>query len=336
MTPRCTWDKDRGWLTAEHRADCREGDCAGCRPCGKSHCAMRDRCGNHVEQHAGIYTCPSCIGKTRRAVKAIAVRYAELPAEFEFIGVESEVLNLHGPAAFPGQWAERRRRLAEQYADRGWCDFPRHGAMADDDPHHPLAVLGRWDIAVRESYGHPSDLFVTVSRAVDYLAGDVLSTLAHTKEFEEFAKDIASCLSHLEDVLALTERPEQGAPCPTCRVDLAGQLDDEGKQKKAKRLLKHYGADLQGKQDTWHCPTNPEHWWGDVDYRARVEGDYVEQATELTADQAAKRFDIKASVIRVWGSRGHVRKCGLNRDGITLYDVKDIAKRHAEDSDACA
>lgn len=310
--PKCHFDNDRGWLTPEHVRDCTDRGCRGCKPCGKSHCGMRDRCGNHVEQHAGIFTCPSCIGKTRRQVKRIAERYAELPDEYDFEGVDSEVVNLHGPAASPEQYAERKRRLLKVYEGQGWCEFPKHH-LVTSDPHHPYGVLGRWDIAIRESYNQPTDLFVTVSRAVDYLAGDILDTFAHTQEFEDFARDINACLTHLEDVLALSKRPEQGAPCPTCRA--------ASEDRKAPRLLKRYGNATDGSEDTWHCPREAAHWWSHRDYRNRVDSDFLDHATELTASQMHERYSIKPGTLRKWAERGHVKKRGLNAQGQQLYDV---------------
>lgn len=319
----CHYDPDLGWLTREHVRDCKAHDCPGCKPCGRSHCGMRDRCGNHVAQHAGIFTCPSCIGKTRRGVKKILERYAELAEEYEFVGVDSEALNLHGPAAYPGQWSERRRRLVEQYESRGWCEYPKHTAMAEDDPHHPLAVLGRWDMAIRESFEQPTDLFVTVSRAVDYLAGDILDTFAQHQEFEDFSRDVAACLSHLEDVLALSVRPELGAPCPTCRVDLQGQVDEQGKQRKAPRLHKRYGRDKTGLDDTWHCPVKAEHWWIHRDYRAMVDEDFLQHADRLTAQQMHAAHGITPGTVRQWATRGVVKRRGLNSFGQMLYDVEE-------------
>lgn len=349
--PTCTWT-DAGWMTPEHRSDCREAICRGCRPCSEDHCALRGRCAEHVEHEAGIFTCPRCIGKTKRTVREILTRYAELPAEYEFAGVESEVLNMHGPAADPRVWADRRARLTQVYAERGWCDYPKHGALAPDDEHHPYAVLARWEQAIRESYGPQTDLFMTMSSAVDYLTGPVMETFAHTREFEEFAKETKACLSHLEDVLAMSVRPEQGAPCPTCGLELAQRRmhcpDDscEDCKEKAPRLVKRIAehppgwlgkdapvcevADCRtcaGDMDTWHCPKDAAHHWDNVSYRSRIDRDYVDHADALTADQAAERFGLKASVIRVWGSRELVRKCGKNAEGITLYAVADIASR---------
>lgn len=306
--PSCTYDAEQGWLTVEHLRDCKAPDCAGCRPCPKSHCDLMARCANHVEQGAGIFTCPSCIGKVRRHVRQIVERYSELPAEVEVKGVDSEALNLHGPAASAEQLAARRR----WEGDRGWCDFPR--TLAEDDPHHPYAVLGRWDMAIRESYGPATDLFVTVSRAADYLGGPVLDTFAHTSEFEDFAHDVSRCLTHLEQVLSDSREPEKGAPCPTCR--------DEGTAYGARRLRKRYGADVDGKHDTWHCPTNAAHWWSDADYRMRVDGDYLLHAHALTASQMHEAHGIKPGTLRQWALRGSVGKRGRNAQGQQLYDVR--------------
>lgn len=324
MSEKCHYDPDRGWLTVEHRSDCKATDCKGCRPCSKSHCAMRDRCPNHVEQQAGIYTCPSCIGKTRRAVRAIAERYAELPEEFDYENIGSEVVNLHGPAATPEQYAERRRRLMDQYDQAGVCEFPKHN-LVTADPHHPYAVLGRWDMEVREIFQQPTDLFITVSRAADYLAGDVLDTFAHYREFEDFAADIARCLSHLEDVLALSQRPELGAPCPTCRETSA---DGKGP-----RLHKRFGRDITGLDDTWHCPIEPAHWWSHRDYRERVDEDFLQNADRLTAQQMYAAHGIAPGTVRQWANRGLVKRRGLNSFGQMLYDVAQAKAQagHARD-----
>lgn len=357
--PTCHYDAERGWLTPEHLRDCDDRECAGCRPCPKSHCDLLGRCPNHVEQAAGIYTCPSCIGKVKRTVRRIVDVYALVEVDTELRGLElgplldeaaesgidGEAFNLIGPAADPAQWAERRRRLVLTDDGRGWCSWPKHEGLTEDDPHHPYAVLGKWDMAMRESYGPQTDLLVTVSSASDYLTGPLLERFAHTSEFEEFAAEVNTCLAHLESVLHDSREPEKGAPCRRCtRV-----RRDDGTEKAAPRLVKRYAEHVEkagalvhppcscgefahcricaGHDDTWHCPANGEHWWSDADYRRTVDGDYVTHAVALTADQAAERFGIKASVIRVWGAREQVRKRGRDQHGITLYDVADIETR---------
>lgn len=317
--PTCTYDSERGWLTVEHVRDCRDAACAGCKPCPETHCNLMGRCAEHVDQATEIFTCPRCIGKVKRNVRAIVDRYAELPAEVEAKGVDSEALNLHGPAASVEQ-LEARRRWDER---RGWCDFPR--TLAADDPHHPYAVLGRWDMAIRESYGPATDLFITVSRAADYLTGPVIDTFAHTQEFEDFAREVTACLMHLETVLSDSREPEKGAPCPACR--------DEQPEERAPRLRKRYGADVTGKHDTWHCPANTAHWWSEVDYRMRVDGDYLMYADRLTAAQVHEVYGIKPGALRKAAEREPLLRRGRNADGQQTYDVATVKARWNLDGD---
>lgn len=323
MTPKCTWGADRGWLSPEHLADCAEGDCRGCRPCGKSHCAMRGSCANHVDHSAGIVTCAGCIGRTRTDLQAIEDRYAEIPDEAMQAGVDSEAANLAGPAASPDQVKARRKAgvHVEVFAP------PRGNKPAIiDDPHHPYSVLGRWDMALREDYDQPTDLLVSVSRAKDYLAS-MLGVFAQDQPqaFEEFASDVATCRTHLESVLSDSRQPERGAPCPSCR---------EAGEEKPARLAKRYGSDKSGADDRWVCSTNAEHWWREADYRLRVAGDYLDHAPALTADQMHEVHGIKPGTLRKWANDkpSRVDKRGYDGAGRQLYDV--VQAKAARDSSA--
>lgn len=348
--PSCRWDGERGWLTVEHERDCSAIACGGCKPCPKTHCAMRGSCPSHVEAEAGLRTCPRCVGAVRRDLGLLGDLYAvaatvvtartwdvgTLLEEVEVVGVESEALNLVGPAADPGQFAERRRRMAASYDDRGWCEWPRIEVMADDDPHHPYAVLGRWDMAMREQYGPQTDLFITVTSALDYLTGLLAGPFPHEDEFEDFAREIAGCRNHLEGVIHDSRAPESGRPCPRC-AESAG---------KGPRLQKRYAEHLKlkqdercqrdgcrtcaGRDDTWHCPDVPEHWWPEEDYRLRVASDYVQHAHALTADQLGERLGVKPGTIRVWANREQIRKRGRDHLGRQLYDVSDALRRVAK------
>ncbi len=357
--PRCHWNPDTGWLTPEHVRDCTAGDCGGCKPCPATHCAMRGTCANHVDDNAGIRTCPSCIGATRRKLGGISDLYAvagtlvaertpdvgALLDEAAESGIDSEALNMVGPAASHEQWSEKRRRLAAEFDARGWCTFPRPEALAEDDPHHPYAVLSRWDITLRDQYGPQTDLFVTVTSAVDYLTKLLAGPFAHSDEFEDFSRDIAKCHNHLETVIHDSRTPEVGRPCPTC-----GEGDT-----KAPRLQKRYAAhtkvkpgeqcDLHdcrtcaGRDDTWHCPRVPEHWWSEDDYRLRVASDYLKHAAELPIIDLADRCGVPASTIRRWASTTKrmadgewietppkLRPARQRTDGRKLYRVADVLR----------
>lgn len=323
--PRCHWDADRGWCTPEHQRDCADRDCTGCRPCAKTHCAMRGSCPSHVKPEAEERTCAACIGKARRNLDKIEQLYAladtDVEARHDEIGalleqaaesgVDSEAFNLVGPAADPGQWAERRRRLQAAYDASGLCAWPRHEALSEDDPQHPYAVLGRWEMALRETYGLHTDLLTSVSRAADFLRRMLGETFPHGDEFEDFDREIHACREHLEAVVQDSHEPEKGAPCPTCSAELG----------KAPRLRKRYAVHpglppgkrcaaregqcriCTGKDDTWHCPDNAAHWYTQHEYETRVDRDYVRHADQLPARELAERIGVPLSTLRKWAAR---------------------------------
>lgn len=344
----CRWGgAELGWLMPEHGRDCADAGCAGCKSCSKTHCAMRGSCPSHVNVAVGERTCPVCIGGVRRDLSKVGDLYAlvetavdarsldigALLEEATEGGIDAEAFNLIGPAAAPEQYAEQRRRLGVAYEQRGWCDWPRHERFRDDDPHHPYSVLGRWDLAMREQYGPQTDLFITVTSAIGYLTGLLAGPFPHDDEFEEFARDVARCRSHLEAVVHDSRAPEVGRPCPRC-AEATG---------KGPRLQKRYAAHPKLKPgerctadscrtcvgffDTWHCPDNSEHWWSEEDYRLRVASDYLEHAKALTADQLGQRLGVKPGTIRVWANRDQVRKRGKDHLGRQLYDVEDATRR---------
>lgn len=355
-SPTCRYDAERGWCTPEHLRDCTDVACRGCKPCGKSHCELLHHCPEHVETAAGIFTCPKCIGKVRLTVRRIVDTYAlvevdtqargfdlgPLLEEAAESGIEGEAFNLIGPAADPGQYAEKRRRLAVGYDGRGWCDWPRHDGYREDDPHHPYAVLGRWDMACRESYGPQTDLLVSVSRAADYLTGPLIDTFAHTSEFEDFARDVATCLAHLETVLHDSREPEKGAPCRRCNRAKRADGSEAGAPRLVKRYREHPVKDGElvhevcdcgevahcricaGHDDTWHCPANGDHWWSDADYRTRVDGDYVQHAVELPTRELAERLGVPVSTVRRWAGRTYL---GTDEHGEAMYGEPRLKSR---------
>lgn len=308
MTDTCHWGGAHyGWLTPEHLRDCDDHACQGCRPCPKTHCAMRGKCSRHVDSAAGIITCPSCIGKTRRDLAVIVDLYAvALPDEAVESGVDSEALNLIGPAALP---------FATDYR-QGWCEFPRR-----QDAQHPYSTLGKWDLALRETYGPATDLRITVSRAADYLTGLLAGTFPHIREFEEFAREVASCRMYLEAVIHDSRTPEKGRPCPRC-----AEVAEDGK---GPRLQKRWAAGddehtKRGDNDTWHCPDEPAHWWTERDYRDKVEADYEQHAEKLTASAITRVYGVAEGTVRQWAAREKVRKRGTDQAGRMLYDVGDV------------
>lgn len=287
----CTWDADAGWITPASE---------GARPCPRAHCGMRGRCANHVNTEVGHITCPSCIGRVRKQLRRIEVLYSlDLEAEVTEDGVDSEAMSLLGVAAVPGAVDNRR----------GVCDYPKRVEL------HPYTVLAGWDLALREEYGPPTELAITVPRAVDYLTKLLAGAFPHGDQFEEFAREIAKCHAHLEEVVHLAMRPEEGAPCPECAEP-------------SPRLRKRYADhDKTGASDTWHCPHVPEHWWTDRDYRLRLQADYLDHADALTVDQLADRYSVPASTIRRWAATTNTHRGG---EWVTLPPKLKTAGRDAQ------
>lgn len=210
--------------------------------------------------------------------------------------------------------------------------------IPEDDPHHPLSVLGIWALMIAEDYGHELPLQLTVQSAAAYLDRQLDRIAADDEQdFPLLVREVAACLSHLEAVLAVGRFREAGAPCAACV---------EAGVEKAPRLVMHrhecagckYGAppesgmhDHSGAGDRWVCPTNGTHAWTDAEYRLRVGTDYLEHADRLTASQIRQRFRVAEGTVRVWANRGLVRKRGTDPSGRMLYDVEDVkARREAE------
>lgn len=375
--PTCRYDGELGWVTREHVRDCKATACPGCKPCGDDHCGLRN-CAQHVNHDAGLWTCPRCMGRFRADLAVIEDLYALIDAtkwtlragQSDYLsllldqasesGAESEAFNLVGPAAAPEQYSEKRTRLKALYERRGWCDWPRHEGFRDDDPHHPYAVLARWDLELRERYGPQTDLFATVVSSAAYLRTLLDGAFPHQDLFEKCAGEIRACREHLEQVTNNAHSPEQGRHCPRC-------IEDHGRGPRLrKRYATHPGLPAgtrcgakdgsqgqikrceicDGLNDTWHCPDVPAHWWTERDYRDRVAVDYVDHATELPAAELADRIGVPVSTVRKWAARVWMKKTKTWRepllvsrrkgdDGRKLYPVAKalrLAEARALDS----
>jgi hypothetical protein len=211
-------------------------------------------------------------------------------------GVNSEAKMLLGPASDPEAWRNRAMsamigRLPDAYLED--CR----------DELHPTWVLGTWEQVWRDHLDHQTEAPATLASVWAYLDTQI-GYMAEQIEppFDEFARELSACRGHLENVLRDGIREEKGAPCVQC-------------EKPMTRL-----TSKQGQQDTWRCHTCRREVTEDQ-YRYAVGVAYKAHAEHLTATDLGDRIGVKPSVIRVWGSRGHIRKRGRNQDGHTLYDV---------------
>ena len=262
----------------------------GCLECPETHCIV---CGR---DHAAA-ACTGCLEAARSDLQAIRDLCASLPAEAAEKGVQSEAMMLLGPTADPEAWRNRAASAMWGRLDASYLDDCR-------DELHPLWVLGTWEQIWRDHLDHYSIAPITVASAHAYLDMQI-GYMADQIEpaFDEFARELRACRSHLEDVLRDGIREERGAPCVQCERNMVRN------------------------EDHWECRTCHRRLT-EVEYRFAVGAVYRAHSDRLTASDLAERLGLKATEIRVWGSRGHVDKRGKDHNGITLYDVESV-RRHA-------
>lgn len=299
----CYRDRDNGvrFTKGEHRLDCADPKCRGCKPCAeRSHCTARPNCTWHIPD--GTLTCGRCLASARANVRRIAdLALLMLPAAISS-GVQSETANLAGPSADYGVLVARR------VIDQRWIDTripERHQLRAaaalieDDDEHHPHGVLTRWHLMLAEDWSHelPTAEVVrpdgsrkrvsvplTVTGSAAYLDRNLhRMAQADDQDFPLFAREMRKCRQYLEAVLRNDDRPERGAPCPECAADRRAEAEEaahEGREVKKKplpRLHREYAhwcddEDCErlhredDRDDVWQCPKERAHVWSHADY----------------------------------------------------------------------
>lgn len=299
MSTSCRWvaTNEPRIISRRHLDPCQCDGEFGCLPCPETHCVV---CGR---EHARA-ACAGCLGAARSDLQAIGELCSALPAEAVVKGVNSEAMMLTGPSANPEEW----KRLMIAAAFYGELD----PAYLQDcrDELHPVWVLGTWEQVWRDYLQHHTGVAFTLTAGWAYLDTQI-GYMADQQEppFDEFARDLRSCRAHLENVLRDGVREERGAPCVQC----------------TRPMVKIPGE--KGEADTWHC----RRCWRSAtedQYRFAVGVAYRAHSDRLTAAELGEKIGVKPSIIRVWGSRGLVRKRGRDHNGITLYDVADAEARH--------
>lgn len=235
------------------------------------HCTHRLTCAEHIAPNE--QTCARCLGRTRTDLGRIPQLHARMPTEAIHAGVNSEATNLAGPAADHSTFTARRnidkQWIRDHIPEARW-ERAMTVLLVSDDEHHPLSVLGRWEMVIREHYNQPSDAPVSVVTAADYLDRQ-LGRMAHDDrlDFAKFGREIRRCRGHQEQVLAENEAKDRGAPCPECTNDKNGV---------GPRLVREWGHwctredctklhYLDDSGDEWVCPRHPDaHRWGHASY----------------------------------------------------------------------
>lgn len=357
---RCHWGGEQR-VTRRHVRDCNASGCEGCDPCRKTHCAM-PRCSHHLREGEDR-VCASCVGGVRQQLTRLVQLCGFAPAVAATSGIDAPAAVLTGPvperSTYQARhgWAVHHRGLC-RCAMRGqvcpdlqpepagpdcsdWktCDHHvcrrRNGrptcpylvAWLDtvDDERHPLWVLEGWDRLVAEHLGHHRTLRVTISSAASYLDAS-LTDLARLEDFafDELARELEDCVAHVEGVLLLRERVQRGAPCPVCgRANLEKHWESSGET--YDEANDQY-LDTSGHwEDLWVCPDPQCHQtWTEEEYRAKVQGIYVQASNKLTAAQIASTYRVPEGTTRRWASEGKVGRRGFDNQHRQLYDVAEV------------
>lgn len=297
----CKWNgSDRPRIVAgRHGEEC-PGDCTGCLPCPWPHCR---RCGREHAEH----TCPGCLADVRDDLAAITGMCDALPTEVAHKGVESEAMNLLGPAADPEALGHMRASVNVGRIPADWLE-------AADDERHPLLVLGTWQQAYAEAFGHVDPARITVHGAASYLDRNLAYAGAEEDvPFEEFARAVAACRAHMERVLHDGEQVETGAPCMTCETVRLQLVRGE-------------------RDDRWRCPRCKQEST-DAQYQFALKAELLQKAKWLTDADMTLRTGIRAGTVREWSRERPERPPLIAKRlyaGRIEYLVEDVERVAAE------
>lgn len=263
----CRYDRDQNDYIRPDGHPCRHDNYGD----PTHHCTHRRTCTEHIAPTE--QTCARCLGRTRTDISRITQLHARAHNEALYAGVNSEAANIAGPAADHATFTARRN-IDKQWIRDNLPEAKWEQAMtvlvADDDVHHPLSVLGRWDLLARHAYGHDSHQPVTVLNAAEYLNSQ-LGRIAQDpqRDFAKMGREIRKCRSHLERVMAEDEARDRGAPCPDCTNEESGLgpklVREWGHWCLADDCRKLHYLDESG--DEWVCPRQPQtHRWDHESY----------------------------------------------------------------------
>ena len=340
MTCRAT--DDGRVVDGMHGRECNTSGCPGCLPCvpEHGHCVT---CQHRHLTKDERWNCARCVGKVRENLRKIEAYTAQAHREVVQRGINSAAFMVAAPAADP----EAHGFLHQSATSGRLCKCRKRGqtcpatveppricpdaaAFIEDarDELHPLTVLGWWEMLWREELCLPSDERITVGKARRFL-DEHLTRMAQQldPDFDQFRTEVAACRTWLENVLGEGARDERGVQCFMCgRARLVKWYDDD--------LVTLEDGTVTGAQDHLYCPREDcGHWWSEADYRAKVDGLYVQWAGCLTAAQIAETYRVPESTVRRWASgwteRGiwqepTVQRRGKSATGAALYDVGDV------------
>lgn len=288
--------------------------CEECSACPESHCRVCNR--EHLDQ---LGACGQCLTEVRDNLAEITNATAELSEEVEHRGVDSEAMNLLGPATDPEAWGHRTAsalsgRIILADCDARDLDDLRAWLDKANSETHPLWTISTWAMAYRDAFEHdePSGA-VVLAHEVGYLNRNL--TYAATwpdVPFEDFARDLRRCVAHMESVLHDSEQGERtNIDCLDCGAALERKLSD------------------RGFEDVTTC-RGCKRRYKPAEYQQAVKNAYIDKAEWLGDADMATRTGVNPDTVRSWArapkddSPPLVRK--TVQDGRTVYLVEDVER----------
>lgn len=297
-----------------HQPDCTDRSCTGCVRCTHddngnpvTHCDHRYACTSHL--NTGEYACPNCLARLRGNIKHVVDLVTLMPYAATSDGIDSEAVNIAGPAAdvVLAQWAR---------FNAAWLDGQDLKSIEEADMLHPFTCLATWERNLREALDHDavkisSPNLVDAATYLQWVLTDLARDPDYRTSLRELAADVRRLRTHLETVLHNSHIPDQGAPCPECPSP-------------APKLTQEW-SDAGARWDRWRCPRNRDHVWTETQYRAWVTDDYLANARWLTAADITKAHGIKAGTLRQWAARKQIHRKRTSR-GLWTYNVDDALR----------
>jgi len=246
-----------------------------------------------------------------------------------------DALASRAPVASPEAWEHRYEAGEALGRDVSHVLDENEG----DEP--PLQTLLFWSEQWRAEHGMdfepgPHRPYPTIETEANFIRWCLSWAWENEPHFEDFAEDVRAVVARLEAILAAGKRNLRGVQCFDCGTDLVRQSHDP---KEIHRCEGHDGVcfiphaacphDRGGLRDWWKCP-GCDRRYSLEDYARAVSHAHYALADYLTLEDAAARTGVKPGTIKVWATRGRVRKKRDRDTGRMTYCVPDIEARHAD------
>lgn len=198
----------------------------------------------------------------------------------------------------------------------------------DDTWEPPLQTLLFWSEQWRREHGYELDRRPTLASEANFIRWSLNWAWENEPHFEDFASDVATARTRLENLLTEGKRTVRGVPCLSCEVDLIRKQHDRRDCSNVACRRTGCSHDRGGLRDEWVCPSC-ERAYEEEDYRNAVTYSHYLAAEWLPLETCAMRTGAKQGSIKGWGSKGDVRKRKNINTGRVEYHVGDVTAKES-------